>query len=312
MNHDQLFKLLLTTFFLEFVKLFLPDVARHIDPDSIEFLDKEIFTDLTSRERHEVDLIVKVRFRRGGRAFFLIHVENQGSSKKDFAKRMFRYFARLHEKYDLPIYPVAIFSFDRPLRPEPNRYQVNFPNFRPLDFAFHAIQLNWLNWRDFLRKPNPVASALMTKMHIDPGDRPRVKLECLRMLATLRLDKARAALIGVFMSNYLELTSAETAVYNEMLESVGPKEREIVMQLTNEWIEKGREEGLQQGLQRGREQGQRDLVLRLLRRQIGTIPAKMTRQVDRLNDADMMALSDALFDFTRPADAQRWLAQHAK
>jgi hypothetical protein len=54
---------------------------------------------------------------------------------------------------------------------------------------------NRLNWLDFVRKPNPVASALMTKMRIAPGDRPRVKLECLRMLATLKLDKARATLM---------------------------------------------------------------------------------------------------------------------
>jgi hypothetical protein len=212
MNHDQFFKALLTTFFIEFVWAFLPDVATYIDPRYIEFLDKEIFTDIASSERHEVDLIVKVRFRSGKRAFFLIHVENQGSSKEDFAQRMFRYFARLHEKFGLPVFPVAIFSFDRPLRPEPDRYQVDFPDFRVLDFAFRAIQLNRLDWRDFVRTPNPVASALMTKMRIAPEDRPRVKLECLRMLATLKLDKARSTLIGAFMTNYLNLTARETAV----------------------------------------------------------------------------------------------------
>src|SRR5271154_3039894 len=109
MNHDQLFKLLLTTFFMEFLRSFLPEVAGYIDPDSIEFLDKEIFTDIASSERHEVDLIVKVRFRGGKRAFFLIHVENQAFPRKNFARRMFDYFAQLHKKYGLPVYPVVIF-----------------------------------------------------------------------------------------------------------------------------------------------------------------------------------------------------------
>ena len=308
MDHDRFFKELLRIFFVEFVKLFLPDVARYMDPKSIEFLDKEIFTDIASPDQREVDLIVKVRFRHGGQAFFIIHVENQASSKKGFAQRMFRYFARLEEKYGLPIFPVAIFSFDKPLRPEPDRYLVDFPGFRVLDFAFRAIQLNRLNWRDFVRNPNPVASALMTKMRIAHGERPRVKLECLRMLATLKLDKARSTLIGAFMTNYLKLTSAETVVYNEMLESVKPKEREVVMQLTNEWIE----QGVKKGRQEGRQEGRRDLVLRQLRLRIGTIPAKLTRQVDRLNDVGMTALGDALLDFTSPADAQRWLAQHGK
>ncbi len=77
-------------------------------------------------EKHEVDLLMKVKFR-GQEAFFLVHVENQATPQADFPKRMFRYFARLTEKYDLPVYPVVIFSYDAPLRPEPSRFEVTFP-----------------------------------------------------------------------------------------------------------------------------------------------------------------------------------------
>ncbi len=66
MDHDRLFKLLLRTFFREFLFLFLPAIAESIDPASLEFLDKEVFTDLTAGERHEVDLLVKCRFREPG------------------------------------------------------------------------------------------------------------------------------------------------------------------------------------------------------------------------------------------------------
>ena len=55
----------------------------------------------------------------------------------------------------------------------------------------------------------------MTKMSIAPEDRPRVKLECLRMVATLKLDPARSQLIGMFMNSYLKLTAAEAIVYNQ-------------------------------------------------------------------------------------------------
>ena len=51
-------------------------------------------------------------------------IENQASSRAGFPKRMFRYFARLNEKYDLPAYPVVVFSYDRPLREAPDRYEV--------------------------------------------------------------------------------------------------------------------------------------------------------------------------------------------
>ncbi|CCI14543.1 hypothetical protein MICAE_3030002 [Microcystis aeruginosa PCC 9806] len=59
------------------------------------------------------------------------------------------------------------------------------------------MQLNRLNWRDFLNQPNPVASALMARMNIAEKERAKVKAECLRLLITLRLDSARMQLISV-------------------------------------------------------------------------------------------------------------------
>src|SRR5262245_30516280 len=108
---------------------------------------------------------------------------------------------------------------------------------------FRTNQQNYLHWHDYLRNPNQIACALMEKMHSASEDRHRVKAECIRMLATLKLDKARATLIGTFMDSYLKLTAAEMVVYNREIETFQPKEREVVMQLTNEWIERGKVEG---------------------------------------------------------------------
>jgi hypothetical protein len=83
--------------------------------------------------------------------FFLINVENQATSQKEFARRMFLYFSRLHEKYGLPIYPIALLSYDEPLREEPNFYRVEFPGFRVLEFVFRTIQLNRLSWSSWIR-----------------------------------------------------------------------------------------------------------------------------------------------------------------
>ena len=57
-DHDRLFKSLLRTFFIEFLELFCPELAHDLDRGRLEFLDKEIFTDLNSGVRHEVDLLV--------------------------------------------------------------------------------------------------------------------------------------------------------------------------------------------------------------------------------------------------------------
>lgn len=299
MDHDRLFKELLTTFLSRVSGALSSRGVKYIEPGAFEFLDKEIFTDVTSGERHEVDLLVKVRIRGRGDVFFLIHVENQATAQEHFARRMFVYFARLFEKYALPIFPVALFSYDQPLRPEPDHFRVDFPSLRVLDFSFHAIQLNRLKWRDFVRNPNPVASALMTKMQVEPEDRPRVKLECLRMLATLKLDKARSTLIAAFMDAYLKLTAAEAMVYNRELEAIEPQEREVVTQLTNEWIEQGKLEG--------RQEGRRELVLRQLQRRLGAISDDFAERVSKLPDLKVAELGEALLDFRNSADAQMWL-----
>lgn len=86
-DHDRLFKELLRAFFVEFLDLFLPDVRNYLDPDSLVFLDKEVFTDITAGERYEADLVVKTQFR-GEPSCFLIHVEHQAQAEVEFGRRM--------------------------------------------------------------------------------------------------------------------------------------------------------------------------------------------------------------------------------
>ncbi|MBW4479989.1 MAG: Rpn family recombination-promoting nuclease/putative transposase [Tolypothrix brevis GSE-NOS-MK-07-07A] len=239
-DHDRLFKELISTFFVEFLDLFLPQVASQIDRDSIQFLPQDVFTDVTSGEKKEIDLLAQVRYQQQDTCF-LIHVENQSYTETAFAKRMFKYFARLHEKYDLAIYPVVIFSFDEPKRAEPQNYRVTFPDLKVLEFQFAAIQLNRLSWRDFLAQHNPVAAALMAKMNIAVSERPQVKAECLRLLTTLRLDPARMQLISGFVDTYLRLDDTEKQVFQAAISTMGLDEREEVMEIVTSWQQEGAE-----------------------------------------------------------------------
>ncbi len=305
-DHDRLFKELITTFFGEFVELFLPEVSENLDRDSITFLDKEVFTDVTAGEPREADLVVQARLR-GEEAFFLIHVEHQAAPQAEFGKRMFRYFARLHEKHNVPIYPVVIFSYDAPYRAEPDRFQVKLQDHLILDFRYHAIQLNRLSWRDYVRHSNPVASALMSKMKIAPPDRARVKLECLRLLTTLQLDAARERLISGFVDTYLALNAAEEQEYQTGLEELPPPRREKVMELMTSWKREGLEEGRQQGLQEGRQAEALSFVLRLLHLRVGELPLNLEKQVSQLSADELESLGEALFSITTISDVKKWL-----
>ena len=102
-------------------------------------------------------------------------------------------------------------------------------------------------WRDFLDRTNPIAAALMAKMHMEPGERARVKLACLRMLAQLQLDPARRELISGFVDADLRLTMEQE--FESELQQIQPQEREGVMEIVTSWMEKGLEQGLEQGLE---------------------------------------------------------------
>lgn len=243
-DHDRLFKELISTFFTEFIELFLPTIAYDIDKESIQFLPEEILVDITAGDKKVIDLLAKVKYKQKD-TFFLIHLEAQSYTQQDFAKRMFKYFARLYEKYDLPIYPVVIFSFDEPLRQEPQIHTITFPNLEVLKFQFAAIQLNRISWRDYLNQQNPVAAALMSKMNISREERPQVKAECLRLLTTLKLDPARMQLISGFVDTYLNLNEAEEQTFKAVISTMRLAEKEEYMEIITSWEKKGIQKALE-------------------------------------------------------------------
>jgi hypothetical protein len=293
-DHDRLFKELLSNFFIEFIELFFPDLIAYLETDSLVFLDKEVFTDVTAGDRYETDLLVQAQFQ-GQSSYFLIHLENQSYNQADFNKRMFRYFARLHEKYDLPIYPVVILSYDQPQKAATNNYQIEFPDFQVLQFNYRVVQLNRLNWRDFLNQRNPVASALMAKMQIASEDRPKVKAQCLRLLITLRLDPAKMQLISGFIDTYLNLNESEEQVFQSELGTIELDEREEVMQIVTSWM------------RTGIQQGQVSMAMRQLKHKFGEIDSDLEARIKELSSLQLEDLSEALLDFDRVEDLTVWL-----
>jgi len=304
-DHDRLFKELISTFFVEFIELFFPQVITYLDGESITFLDKEIFTDVTQGEKFETDLIAQVKFQQQ-ESFFLVHVEAQSSSDNSFNRRMFTYFSALHQKFSLPVYPIVIFSYDSPLKEAESEYQVEFPDFKVLQFNYRKIQLNRLNWKDYLNQNNPIASALMSKMQIAQKDRPKVKAQCLRLLANLKLDPARMQLISGFVDTYLKLNQLEESEFKQEISTFSQPEKEKVMQITTSWMEQGLEQGLEQGIERGLNR-EKELVLRQLKRKLGQIAPVLESQIKALNIDIVESLGEALLDFNSENDLKAWL-----
>jgi len=75
-------------------------------------------------------------------------------------------------------------------------------------------------------------------------------------------------------------------------------------------LEKGREEGRQEGLEKGLEEGRRaegELVLRLLARRIGAVPAEQAETVRGLSSERLGELGEALLELSSLGDLEDWL-----
>src|SRR5438270_5493526 len=89
MDHDQRFKTLIRTFFLEFLLLFFRAWAERLDATKAEWLDKEVFLDAPEGPRRMLDLVAKVPTRQavaGQRSeadqwLALIHIEIESPDK---------------------------------------------------------------------------------------------------------------------------------------------------------------------------------------------------------------------------------------
>lgn len=196
-------KELIKTFFQDFVEPFFPQVAGSIHFTSVKFLEQENFTDIHVGEKRRIDILAEVKLKEQDQ-IILIHAEPQASYQIEFNERMFIYCSRLYENYRKPILPFAVFSYsDR--RTVLNQFKIDVPSYSVLTFHYYQIHLINKKWRDFIRKDNPVATALPSKMNYTKRERVQVKLEFLRMIYRMDLNPAQMTLIYGFFETYLKL-----------------------------------------------------------------------------------------------------------
>ena len=308
-DHNRLGKELLRLHLPDFMKLFAPRIAKDIDWSSFEILDKEL-NELTRIKKRSNDVIAKVKYK-NVLVFLIIHIELQSQSEAGFARRMFVYYSRLHEKYGLPIYPIVLCTYDMPRRPEPDYYQIHFPGLKVLSFRFQVVQLNRLDWHKFKTSRNPIACALMAKMKMANTERYDVKLESLQNLGKLNLNEASKSLISCIVDTYLKLDAREERKFQFALNRIEPQLKERVMELTTSWMQKGEKKGEKKGAKKGEKKGKligvRETVLRLLRKRFGPLDTNSTKKISVLPLSTAEELSEALLEFSGSNDLVKWL-----
>src|SRR5690625_973317 len=263
-KHDLLFKQLLQTFFKEFLEAFFPDIYHQIDFQSVKFLSEELFTDIVDGETRRLDIVVQATLSETD-TLIIIQVEPQSYEQKTFNERMFLYYSFLYNEYRLPIIPIAIFSYDESWNED--EFDMEIMDVGLLKFRYLTLHLRSMNWRDFIKRDNPVAAALLSKMGYSPEERVQIKIEFLRMLIRLQVNSAEQRLLYGFFESYLQLNEEEEERF--MKETRELEEAQEILEIPISYEEKGkeigREEGWKEGRKEGLKEGKKAVALELLR-----------------------------------------------
>ncbi|PCJ19616.1 MAG: hypothetical protein COB02_07675 [Candidatus Cloacimonadota bacterium] len=249
-DHDAIFKQVLTSFFKDFIEMFLPILALQIDFNNIEFIDKEIFHHGTSRSRTFLDLVCKASMldKNQKEKLILVHIEVQSTKDNKMAERMLDYYCHLRIKHHLDVVPIVLFADDAKWRKEvKNSYDMSFNNETFLHFEYKQIKLKHLNVKDYMNSKKPLAYALMAKMDLSHVDKKELMGQIAKFISNGRISKNKQALLYTMCYKYLILNNEDREVFNDSLEGITLEEKgkigEIMMNFDQKiGYEKGKAE----------------------------------------------------------------------
>jgi hypothetical protein len=205
---------------------------------------------------------------------------------------MFRRFSWLYEEYGLPVCPVVVLAHELPALQDSSRFRVTLPHKIILDFTYLPVQLNRLNWRDYVRKSNPMACALMSRMRVSPEERVRVKSESLRLLSTLELEPSSRRMIARYIHAYLPLSAED--------------EKKIRWKVDVPDTEADDDTAAGE-VDHCVRMGKVDLILRQLSCRTGVPPGRIAGQIEKMTSNELDDLGEALLSFSHPAEIEGWL-----
>ncbi|UKO96910.1 DUF4351 domain-containing protein [Nostoc sp. UHCC 0870] len=307
-DNDSPWKEILEAYFPQAMQFFFPQTAALINWERPhEFLDKEFQQIAREAEqgRRYADKLVKVWQLQGEEIWLLIHVEIQAKPEDDFAERMFSYNLRIFDKFGQPAISLAILC-DADLTWRPNQYSYNYPDCALL-FRFGSIKLlDYQNrWAELEASDNPFATVVMAHLKTQqttkqPGERKAWKFSLIRRLYAQGLQERDIRNLYRFIDWVMILPKALEAEFWQEF-------KQFEQERTMSYITTGERIGYERGKEEGKQEGEQAIVLRLLQKRVGDLPAEVREQIQSLSLEQLETLGEALLDFSAIADLLNWL-----
>jgi len=270
---DRLWKSILETVFEDFLLFFYPNANDIFDfSKGVTYLDKEL--DLLfppeegARGVRFVDKLVKVYLKDGSEKYILIHIEVQSQKgNNDLEKRMFRYFYRVKDKYDVPVMAIAILA-DGNTGYRPRVYAEEFLDTR-LTYEFATYKVIDQDEADLRANPNPFAVCVLTSLMAlkrkgaNDDELNGMKHDLYDEM--MRRDMAKEKRQGIydFLTYFVNFENPEmlSIFESEVKQKQG---KESTMGTTEYLLDKAKREGVNLGIEKGAEQKSYEVVGNLL------------------------------------------------
>jgi hypothetical protein len=305
-DYDGAWKYALEQYFAPFLEFFFPQAFAAIDwSQPVAFRNTELQQiapdDQAGKQR--ADTLVQVQRRDGTPAWVFIHTEVQSQHDDAFAERMFRYNARLFDRDRVPVVSLAVLGDDDPdWHPDSFGYELWGCT---LTLRFPTVKLLSLDAATLEATRNPFAT--LTLMHRDaqetrgkPTERLRRTVARFRSLFRLGYSAEDLRTLIRLMGHLLRLAPDHAAAARATMRQVEQEETGMNT-IATVFEEYGRAEG--------RLEGQREMLARQLSHKFGLLPDVQQAQIAALTPEAVLALSEALLDFTRLDDLSTWLDQ---
>ncbi len=251
---DEAWKHVLNVYFQSFMCFFFPDLAKKIDwAAGYEMLDQELLKIASDSviSARRVDKLIKVKSLDGQHCLVLLHVEVQNTKDKHFEPRLFQYFYRLCDLYDLPVLTLAILADDR-VNWRPDHYTKEVWGHPVCHFQFLISKLlDYKGQEDQLTEmDNPFGTVVAAhlaglKTRSKPEERYTSKLALTRQLYDKGLGREAIINLYTFIDGILTLPESLANRYNDSIEAI---EQERNMAYVTSIEQRGIQQGLQQGL----------------------------------------------------------------
>lgn len=282
---DPLWKAIIEQTFSDFLTFFYPNAEEVFDLNHpFDHLDKE-FESLFPPQPYNrgvryVDKLVKVKLRKGGEQFVLVHVEAQSTKGQgDLARRMFEYFCKISEKYGLPVSAIAILTDDN-LTYHPTEYRQEFLG-TVVHYIFNSYKVIAQDEIALRQNPNPFAvvvlTALLALQNRQPTDKEltKQKLELYEEMMSRKMDRNTRQGIFNFLTYYVNFENPETTT--KFVEHVKTKLGRSIIMNTDEYLaERFKKEGRKIGRMEGKAEGRK--VGEMEGRKVGELEGRKLEQ----------------------------------